>query len=84
MMFVGCYFVCITFCSCESEVETLIRAHLFPATPKQPQLAFTFHLMDWLEALMLECQVSAQDFVFAIGVLTDTQLMRIHTRTYMQ
>ena len=59
-------------------METLIRSHLFAATPKQPQLAFTFDLLDLFEALMLECQVAAQDFVAAIGVLTDTQLMKVH------
>ena len=65
----------VTFFACESEAETLLQASLFPATPKHPQLAFTFDLLDWLEALMLECQVSAQDFSAAIGMLTDTQLM---------
>ena len=54
-----------------------MRARLFATTPKQPQLAFTFELLDWFEALMLECQVAAQDFVAAIGVLSDTQLMRV-------
>lgn len=30
----GCYHsVSVTFCTCESEVETLMRCHLFPATP---------------------------------------------------
>lgn len=76
--FVGCYHsVCVTFCGCESEVETLMRSRLFAATPKQPKLAFTFDLLDWFEALILECQVPAQDFVAAIGVLTDSQLMRV-------
>ena len=56
-IYIGCYHsVYVTFCSCESEAETLIRAHFFPATPKQPHLAFSFELLDWLEALMLECQ----------------------------
>ena len=77
---IGCYHS--KFCSCESEAETLIRAHLFPATPKQPQLAFSFKLLDWLEALMLECQVSAKDFVSAIDVLTDVQLMKVQLHTY--
>lgn len=78
LTFLGCYHsVSVTFCTCESEVETLMRCHLFPATPKQPQLAFTFDLLDWLEALMLECQVSAQDFVAAIGILSDAKLMTV-------
>ena len=78
-----CYHsVCVTFCACESEVETLIRSRLFAATPKQPQLAFTFDLLDWFEALMLECQVPAQDFVAAIGVLADSQLMKVRTHVH--
>ena len=55
-----------------------MRSRLFAATPKQPQLAFTFDLLDLFEALMLECQVAAHDFVAAIGILSDTQLMRVH------
>lgn len=54
-----------------------MRAHLFPATPKQPKLAFTFTLLDWFKALMLECQVSAADFVAAIGVMTNTLIMMV-------
>ena len=60
-----------------NQVETLMRSRLFVATPKQPKLAFTFDLLDWFEALILECQVPAQDFVAAIEVLTDSQLMRV-------
>lgn len=36
-------------------------------------------LLDWLEALMFECQVSAQDFSAALGMLGDTQLMMVCT-----
>ena len=67
----------VMFCSCETEVETLLRARLFPATPKLPQLVFTFEFMDWLEALMLECHVSTYDFVGAVGFLTDTRLLQV-------
>lgn len=52
-------FVC---CSCEPVGVTLVRADLWPATPKNPCLAFTFSLLNWAEALMLECQVSLKDF----------------------
>ena len=54
---------------------TLIGMGLFPATPKQPKLVFTFALLDLFEALLLECQVSAQDFVAAIGVLSDAHIV---------
>ena len=72
----------VTFCTCESEAETLLQACLFPATPKHPQMVFTFALLDWLEALMFECQVSAQDFSAALGMLGDTQLMMVRTALY--
>ena len=75
----GCFqTLTITFCVCVSEAETLLQLGLFPATPKQPQLAFALPLLDWMEALMLECQVSAQDFVAALGVLTDALLMKVN------
>lgn len=46
-------------------------------------MVFTFALLDWLEALMLECQVSAQDFSAALGMLGDTQLMMVCTATIL-
>lgn len=74
----GCFHCAsVTFCACQSEATTLIHAGLFPATPKQPKLAFSFSLLDWFEALMLECQVSAQDFVAAVDVLTDSYTMKV-------
>ena len=78
LLYIGCYHsVIVTFCSCESEAETLLKAFLFPATPKRPHLAFSFALLDWLEALMLESHVSAKDFTDALGMLTDKQLMMV-------
>lgn len=71
------HIVRVTFCGCTSEAVTLISAGLFPATPKQPKLAFTFALLDLFEALLLECQVSAQDFVAAIGFLSDVQMFEV-------
>jgi len=35
----------------------MVRARLWPAKPQQPSLAFTFELLDWVETLLLECQV---------------------------
>ena len=60
-----------------SEAESLLQLGLFPATPKHPQLAFTLSLLDWLEALMLECQVSAHDFVAALGCLAEASLVKV-------
>ena len=82
MYYTGCYHsVCAhQFCGCEQEAETLLRLQLFPATPEHPQLAFDFSLLDWFEALLLECQMSAQDFVAtlsALNMLSSGQLMRV-------
>ena len=53
-------------CQCEPVVVTMVRARLWPATPQRPHLAFTFELLDWTEALLLECQVSVMDFCKAL------------------
>ena len=51
-----------THCNCEPLAVTLTRAQLWPATPNNPYYAFSFSLLDWAEALMLECQVALKDF----------------------
>ncbi len=53
-------------CSCEPLVVTMARARLWPSTPQRPHLAFTFELLDWAEALLLECQVALKDFCKAL------------------
>lgn len=57
------------FCSCEGDCIKLIRLHYWPATSTKPQIAFDFHFLDWLEALLLECQVAVQDMTQAISYL---------------
>ena len=57
------------FCMCFSEPEVLIKLGYFAATPKQPQIAFQFELLDLLEILLLECQVAVKDFTNALGCL---------------
>ena len=49
-------------CECETVCETMIRARLWPASPRFPETAFTFELLDWAESLLLECQVALGDF----------------------
>lgn len=51
-----------TRCKCEPLAVTITRAQLWPATPTNPSYAFTFSLLDWAEALMLESQVALKDF----------------------
>ena len=41
---------------------TMVRARMWPASPQYPRLAFSFEMMDWVEALLLECQVAVKEF----------------------
>ena len=45
---------------------TMVRARMWPASPQFPRLAFSFELMDWVEALLLECQVAVKEFCGAL------------------
>lgn len=58
--------VSITCCDCEPLAVALVRARLWPASPRFPKYAFSFDLLDWAEALLLECQVSLKDFCNAL------------------
>lgn len=49
-------------CNCEPLAVTLSRAELWPATPTNPRYAFSFALLEWAEALLLEAQVALKDF----------------------
>ena len=51
----------VMFCPCESDVVKLIKLNYWPATPTRPSIAFSFSLLDWLEALLLKCQVALHD-----------------------
>ena len=56
----------------------MVRAQLWPAAPKRPQIAFTFELMDWVEALLLECQVSLKDFCKALCFKCPHLVNKVH------
>ena len=49
-------------CDCEPLPLTMVRANLWPGTPQHPRYAFTFNLLDWAEALLLESHVALKDF----------------------
>lgn len=69
MFFYGLGFqhnVCVTFCKCESEAASLVRNHMWPATPKSPSLAFHFDLLLWIESLLLEGSIGADAFCRAL------------------
>ena len=54
-------------CKCEPFSVTLSRLRLWPTSSKQPTYALTFELLDWMEAMLLECQVSLSDFCKALN-----------------
>ena len=47
----------------------------WPATPVRPSTAFYFQLLDWLEALLWECQVSLHDVSAAVQFLMDKKVV---------
>ncbi len=65
-------------CGCEPLPLTLFRANLWPATPHSPKLVFTFKLLDWVEALMLECQVALKDFCKALYFRCPYELKQVY------
>ena len=53
-------------CPCEAFPVSLVRLRLWPTSSKNPTIALTFDLLNWMEALLLECQVSVNDFCKAL------------------
>jgi hypothetical protein len=53
-------------CPCDAVSVSLARLRLWPATSKNPTVAYTIDHLDWMEALLLECQVSVNDFCKAL------------------
>ena len=57
------------FAKCLPAPIRIIELGYWPATPTRPFLAFTQSFMDWMEALLLECQVCVQDFASAVEMI---------------
>ena len=60
----------------------MIRARIWPSSPQRPQLAFTFDLLDWAETLLLECQVSVDDFCKALQFKCRHLIMKVSILTH--
>jgi len=73
----------IQFCKCRSDALTLIALGYWPGTPTRPFVAFSFSFMDWMEALLLECQVSVQDFSSALEVFLKENIVQVTQFCYM-
>jgi len=65
----------IRFCECSStspdQVEQLMSLGLFPATLKQPRMAFTFRVLRQAHLMNLESKAAMYDFVGTLRRLTD-------------
>ena len=68
------------YCSCESLVLTLVRARLWPSTPHHPHIVFSFDLLDWAEALLLECQVALKDLCKAFQFKCPHLVIKVSTQ----
>lgn len=64
-------------CPCEGIVVTLIKFQYWPGSPVNPTIAFSFELLDMLEALLLECQVAVQDFTQAMSYLIRSKIFQV-------
>lgn len=69
----------VCFCQCEPDVITLVRLRYWPGTPSRPGIAFSFSLLDWLQALLLECQVPVYDFANALKSLITIKYDKVGT-----
>ena len=57
----------IATCKCEPFAVSLARLRMWPTSSKQPTYALSFDLLDWMETMLLECQVSLNDFCKALN-----------------
>lgn len=69
----------VGFCKCRSDTLTLVELGYWPATPSRPKVAFSFAFLDWMEALLLECQVVVQDYCNAVEFLLKNRLNEVCT-----
>lgn len=67
----------IEFCKCKLDAHRIIELGYWPATPSRPVLAFSIALLDWMEALLLECQVAVQDFTSALKMLITERFLTV-------
>ena len=71
------YSLNVQFCKCQGDALRLIELGYWPATPTRPLLAFTKVFMDWMETLLLECQVPVQDFCYAIELMVKERNLKV-------
>ena len=58
-----------TFCACTADPLTLLENHLFPASPKNPRVAFHLSFLNLYSELRVEGHLSCQAFAAAIATV---------------
>ena len=54
-------------CACEPLSMTMCRSRIWPSSPTNPRVGFSFEFLDWAEVLLYECQVALKDFCLAVN-----------------
>ena len=70
--------ICFVHCQFEPLPVTMVRACLWPSSPQYPHFAFSFDLLDWAEALLLECQVALKDLCKALYFRCPHLVNKVH------
>ena len=71
------YSLNIQFCKCLLAPIRIIELGYWPVTPARPFLAITHSFMDWMETLLLECQVCVQDFASAVEMIVKEKFTEV-------
>ncbi|XP_028519375.1 uncharacterized protein LOC110253726 isoform X2 [Exaiptasia diaphana] len=69
-------------CECEPIAVSLVRCNFWPGSPVKPTTAFHISLMNLLEKLFLQCQVSLYDFGEVLNLLQPQLGKTVSTSLY--
>ena len=67
------------YCNCYGVAETLLQCGVWPATPVETDLAFTFHLIEMTLRFMMECQVPIHDMLKALDFFKNP-IIKVHAQ----
>lgn len=70
----------ISFCKCKNDSLRIMELGYWPASPSRPVLAFSFSFFDWLEALLLECQIALNDYCDAVEFLLKDKMKSVSNK----
>ena len=69
-------------CNCISVPDSLVKCGIWPATPVEPNLGFTFQLMEMTLRLIMECQVSIHDILKSLDFFNNLVIKVIFNKNY--